>query len=140
MEKNNKALWLKLIGWAVLVHVILITISFIEVFIYSMIINPGQDQSVYNDHTAKSAPIVAIVFGIILFFLVARLLAKKRSDKRTFIGLMLAIFYIIIDLLVLIPFGVDWGKHYLVFILSFGTKLLAGFAGAYTIKVASSTS
>ena len=65
MKKANRALWLKLIGWAILSHIILIAISFIEVFIYSIIVNPGQEESVYNEHAAQSAPYVAIIFGFL---------------------------------------------------------------------------
>ncbi|MEO1030961.1 MAG: hypothetical protein AAFX55_06135 [Bacteroidota bacterium] len=134
MKKNNLSLWIKLFGWSILCHIILVAISFIEVFIYSIIINPGQEEAVYSEHATKSAPIIAVVFGIILFFYLARILAKKRPEKRLLIALALPFFYVIIDLMILIPMDVDWGNHYLVFILSFGTKLLAAVAGAYAIK------
>ena len=123
-KKSNWTFWPKLIGWAVLTHIILITISFIEVFIYSIIINPGQEESVYNEHAARSAPYIAVIFGVFLFFFLVRFLVKKQPHKRMLIALSLPILYIIIDLMILIPMGIDWEKHYLVFILSFGDQAL----------------
>ncbi len=133
--KSTKYLWLKLIGWALLCHIILISLSFIEVFIYSIIVNPGQEESIYTEHATKSAPYVAIILGIFLFYLVARFLAKKTSPKRLLIALALPVLYVVIDLAILIPFGVDWGEHFMVFILSFGTKLIFAMIGAFSVRV-----
>ena len=131
MQKSTRSFWLRIIGWALLIHIILIALSFIEVFIYSAFINPGHDQAFYNAHAMQSAPYVAIIAGIPVFFFVARWFARKWPDKKISIALGLSMAYIVIDLLVLIPYGVDFGSHALVFFLSFGTKLLAAFAGVY---------
>ena len=58
---------LKLIGLAILTMIILVGISFLEVAIYSYVINPGQDASVYDAHAMDSAPYISAIFGFIIF-------------------------------------------------------------------------
>lgn len=125
----NKTIILKTIVWAIISHVILIALSFVEVFIYSILINPGQEESVYSDHASVSAPYVAIIGGIFLFLFIARRLAKKHPEEKKLIWIALPTFYVIFDLMILIPYGVDWGDHWLAFSLSFGTKFLSAFVG-----------
>jgi len=134
MTNNRITLWIKIIGWSVLIHIILIALSFLEVFIYSLLINPGQEESYYMKHAEQSAPYVSIIFGIVMFFLIARLLTKKRPHNWLVIGLALPIVYIVLDLIMLLPYEVNWGESYLIFIISFGTKALAGFIGARTAR------
>jgi len=131
---NDKTPWLRIIGWSVLIHVILIALSFLEVFLYSLLINPGQDESFYMAHAEQSAPWVSIIFGIVLFYLIARLLAKKRPEKGVIIGLSLPIVYILLDVIILLAAAVNWGEHYLIFIISFASKILAGYVGARTVN------
>lgn len=130
----NKSIVLKTILWAVASHVILIALSFLEVFLYSILINPGQEESVYSDHAAVSAPYVAIIGGIFLFIFIARRLAKKHPEQKKLIWISLPAFYVILDLLILLPYGVDWDDHWLSFSLSFGTKFLSAFLGTRISK------
>jgi hypothetical protein len=44
MTTNIKLPWLKILGWAILIHVILIVLSILEVVVYSTIINTGHEQ------------------------------------------------------------------------------------------------
>ncbi len=126
-------MWLKIIGWAILIHIILITLSFIEVFIYSILINPGQDQSVYDSHAQLSAPYISIILGIPLFYIVARRMAKKHPGLEIRIAIWLAFSYMVLDFLILIPFQIDWSSHWWIFLLSFGTKLFAAHWGARSV-------
>ena len=130
MNKSQKMPWLKLVGWAFLTHIILFSLSYLEVFLYSILINPGQQQAVYEQHALVSAPYVAIILGIPLFYLVARWLAKGYAGLELQIGIWLAILYIILDLIILIPLQVDWSAHWWIFLLSFLTKLGAAYWGA----------
>lgn len=134
MTTNNKIPWLKIIGWALLIHVILIALSILEVVIFSTIIEPGQEPTYYEQHAQLTAPYVSIIFGIILFYLISRLLVKKRYNKRKLIGLMLPGIYIIMDIVFLLLSDTNWGQQYLVFMMSFVTKTLASYIGATTIK------
>lgn len=133
MSKSNNIPWLRIIGWAMLVHIILIAISIVEVAVYSMIINPNQEQLIYEQHAQLTAPFISIFFGIILFFFISRVLTKKRYKKRKLIGIAFPLIYIILDLLILILSQTNWSKLYLVFIISFLTKILASYFGAFSL-------
>jgi len=134
MNKTINIPWLKIIGWAILIHIILIVISVLEVTIYAMIINPDQEQVVYEQHAQLTAPFITIILGIILFFFIARILVHKRYAKRKLIGIALPLTYIILDIFILVISGTDWAKLYLVFIISFLTKFLASYIGAISLK------
>ena len=118
MTTNIKLPWLKLLGWAILIHIILIVLSILEVVAYSTIINPGHEQSFYEQHAQTTAPYISIIFGIILFFFISRLLVKKRYDNRQVIALALPITYIIIDIVIMQLSDTDWGQQYFIFIIS----------------------
>ena len=133
MSATTKLPWLKIIGWAILTHIILIAISFLEVFLYSLI-NPGHENSFYEEHAQVSAPYISIIFGFILFFLVARQLCKQAPDHWIAIVLLLPILYIILDFLMLLGYDVDWGEHLLVFMASFLSKALGAYLGAIAAR------
>ena len=130
MNNNIKIPWLKIIGWAILIHVILILLTILEVAIYSMLINPDQAQIIYEQHAQLTGPYISIIFGIFIFFFVARKLTKKRFAKRKLIGILLPIVYIALDLLMLLAADINWSEHYLVFLVSFSTKIIASYIGA----------
>ena len=62
---------LKLIGLTILTMIVLVILSFLEVAVYSYLINPGQEQSVYEAHANTSAPYISGIFGFIVFFFVS---------------------------------------------------------------------
>ena len=126
--------WIRIVGWTVFIHMLLIALSIIEVLIYSMIIKPGQTEAFYNEHVQFSAPIVSIIFGIVLFYLVAQLLAKNRYPVRKQIAWGLPLVYIIIDIAILLFSKTDWSGQFLVLTLSFGTKFIASYLGAMRAK------
>lgn len=134
MTTKNKIPWLKLIGWALLIHIILIALSILEVVIFSALIEPGQQPTYYEEHAQLTAPYISIIFGIILFFFISRLLVKKRYNQRKLIGLILPAIYIVMDLVILLLSDTDWGQQHLIFMISFITKILASYIGATTIK------
>ena len=130
MSSSTKIPWLKIIGWAILIHIILISISILEVLIYSLLINPDQEQLIYEQHAKLSAPYISIIFGILLFYFISRKLTKKRYSKRKLIGIIFPLVYIAVDFLILIASDINWSEQYLVFIISFSTKILASYIGA----------
>ena len=133
MINFSKLPWLKITGWAVLLHVILIVLSIIEVFIYSLV-NSGHEHSFYEEHAKFSGPYISIFFGFILFYFVVRFLSKKIIDKKWGIALSLPIIYTIMDFLMVHFAGVDWSEHFMIFMVSFLVKMTGAFLGAYAIK------
>ncbi len=124
---RNGKLYLVLLLWAVIIHVILVGLSFLEVAIYSYLVNPGQDIKVYESHALRSAPYVSIIAGFLIIFLVAMRLIRRNREQQTRTGLLLPVFYIVLDLAMLAGMGTDWQKYYPVLLISFVTKMLAGY-------------
>lgn len=57
------------IGVAVMIHVILITLFFLEIFIYSTIINLGHTKKLFESHATITAPYVATITWFVLIYL-----------------------------------------------------------------------
>lgn len=130
MKKN---IVLKLIGLAILVMITLIIISILEVAVYSYLVNPGQEISVYEAHAEFSAPYVSGIFGFILFFLIARYWKKKEYHNLSKLIFLFPLTYVLLDILVLLLSGaVEWSKWssiVLIFILANGAKFLGSYLG-----------
>lgn len=121
---------LKLIGLAVLIMITLVIISILEVTLYSYLINPGHDFSVYEVHANSSAPFVSGIFGFILFFLIARYWKRKAFNNLFKLITLLPLTYVLLDIVVLILTGmVQWSSFILIFILSNGAKFLGSYLG-----------
>jgi hypothetical protein len=128
--------WLKIFGIAILIHVILIALSFLEVFIYSTLINPGQTKVFYEGHATKTAPYVATIAGFILMYLFVVRLSRKKETNPFLIGLALPIIYIVIDFILLAVTIPDWTKQLNIPLISNFIKFLAGIIAAYRVKTA----
>jgi low temperature requirement protein LtrA len=127
---TQKKFWLKLIGVALLVHIILIVLSIVEVAIYSYLINPGKDDAFYTQHANISGPWVSGIGGsIVMFFLVSRYV-KRFSDRHLTYALMLPVIYVVTDIIILMAFNVNLADHLTTTVLANGAKLV-GALGAY---------
>jgi hypothetical protein len=133
----NKVNWLKILGIAVLIHIILIVLSVLAVFIYSMVINPGQSKEFYEAFAPKIAPYVSAIGGFILVYFFVTLLNKNKEINPFIIGFGLPIIYIINDFLIIILIMPDWTNAMTTLIISNGMKLLAGIIASYRIKLSS---
>lgn len=133
MTRGTKV-WLEIFVTALLLHVALILISIIEVFIYSMAFVTGRDQAFYSAHAEVSGPWVSGIFGFILIFLLVRRFIKKYSDHHLLYTIALPATYIIIDLLLLVAWGVDWSGLQPVMFLSNGVKLVAAGLSYWIFK------
>src|SRR5437588_59855 len=81
--------WGKVCGLAVAAEVALIGATVIYMVIYGMF-NPGHPEEFYQQHVRAAGPIISIVVGIPLFFLLARWLARrapKGAGQQTAIAL-----------------------------------------------------
>lgn len=125
----KKYIILKLVGLAFLSMITLIIISFIEVAIYSYLINPGQEMSVYDAHARSSAPYVSGIFGFIIFFLIARYWTKNNYDNLLKLVILLPVVYLILDIIILTSVGVKWAEVILIFIIANTSKFLGSYLG-----------
>jgi hypothetical protein len=126
----KKYIVLKLIGLAILTMITLIIISILEVTVYSYIVNPGHDVSVYETHAEFSAPYISGIFGFVIFFFVTRYWKKKRFDNLPKLVFLFPLTYILLDVVVLLLAGTtDWSGIILIFVLANGAKFLGSYLG-----------
>lgn len=126
MKKN---ILIKLIGLAILTMIVLVILSFLEVAVYSYLINPGQKQSVYEAHANTSAPYISGIFGFIIFFLVARYWKKKEYPNVFKLALLFPFIYVLLDIIIISAFGVKWSDFILIFALANTAKFLGSYLG-----------
>lgn len=120
----------KLIGLSLLTMITLVIISFIEVALYSFLVNPGQEQSAYEAHAQVSAPYISGIFGFIVFFLVARYWKKKVFENVAKLVVLFPLTYVLLDLtMILLIGGVEWSSFALIFFLANGAKFLGCYLG-----------
>lgn len=120
---------LKLIGLAVLTMITLVIISFLEVAVYSYLINPGLDQSVYETHATFSAPYISGIFGFIIFFLVVRYWKKKKYPNVSKLAILYPLIYVLLDTIIITAAGVKWSDFILIFAIANTAKFLGSFFG-----------
>jgi hypothetical protein len=121
---------LKLIGLAILTMMALVIISILEVTLYSYVINPGHEVSVYEAHAQSSAPFVSGIFGFIFFFLMARHWKKKEFHTVFKLIILFPATYVVLDIVVLVLAGtVQWSSFILIFALANGAKFLGSYLG-----------
>src|SRR5437868_1017065 len=76
--------WVQVCSLAIAAEVALIGATVIYMVIYGML-NPGYPEEFYQQHVRAAGPIISIVVGIPLFFLLARWLeacGKKRGQTK----------------------------------------------------------
>lgn len=126
---------LKLFGLTLLTQVVLMGISFVEVFIYSITFKPGQDESFYEAHAMVSAPWISGIFGFILFFLVVRYWTRKNLPNAAKLALLYPLVYVTWDLLIVMLIGVpDWLDFLPIFVSANAAKLAGSLGGHYLYR------
>ncbi|HMG15554.1 MAG TPA: hypothetical protein VK590_08915 [Saprospiraceae bacterium] len=131
--KQNK-LWLKLIEVALLLHIVLIIISILEVSIYSYLIDPGKDEAFYQAHAQITGPWISGIFGSLFIFLIIRRFIKRNSEHHLTYTIALPFIYIVMDILMLLPFHINWNEHLPVFLIANGVKIASSFFSYYLYK------
>jgi len=125
----KKYIILKLIGLVLLTMITLVSISFLEVAVYSYLINPGQEQSVYEAHANSSAPYISGIFGFIVFFLVARYWKKKNYPNAFKLALLFPLCYALLDSILITAVGANWSDFILIFTIANIAKFLGSYLG-----------
>ena len=121
---------LKLIGLSILTMITLVIISILEVTVYSYVINPGQEVSVYDAHAEFSAPFISGIFGFIVFFLITRYWKKKEYQDLFKLVILFPLTYVLLDIVILLLAGTgQWSDFILIFILANAAKFLGGYLG-----------
>ena len=128
----KKYVALKLVGLVILTMALLVVISILEVAVYSYVVNPGQDESIYEAHANISAPYVSGIFGFIIFFLVARYWKKKNYSNAFALAILFPVTYVLVDIVIITAAGVKWSEFFLVFVLANSAKVVGSYLGYRT--------
>ena len=131
--KNNK-FWLKLIGVAILLHIVLIALSILEVAIYSYLIAPNKDEAFYKAHAQISGPWVSGICGSLIIFLLVRNFIKKNNDRHLTYTIALPLTYIAMDILMLLPFKINWTEYLPILLMANGVKIAVSFLSYFIYK------
>lgn len=129
-----------IIGAAILILVVNVSLSIVYMVIYGCLINPGQPESFYQEHVKIAAPYCSIIFGIPLFYFICRWIGGKWEKSFSVkAAISVWIVYWVIDLTVILANFRDltlW-LSFLV-IISFSTKLISAYFGGIAASVKSS--
>jgi peptidoglycan/LPS O-acetylase OafA/YrhL len=99
----------------------MIALAVAWVAFYSYVIERGHDQAFYEAYAGRSGPIVSLVAGGPVFYLVALRLARRRGNGRA--ATIAALLYLLTDVAVFVAVG---GVAFMVWLI---------FAGGATIKL-----
>lgn len=131
---KHKYFWLKLIGLAFLLHIVLIAISILEVAVYSYLIAPDKNEEFYKEHAQISGPWVSGICGSLIIFLLVRRFIKKNDERHLTYTIAFPATYIIMDILMLLPFNIYWSEHLPIFLMANGPKIAAAFLSYFIYK------
>ena len=116
--------WKKALGGVLAAEVLLVAAAFLWVAIYSHLIAPGQEVSVYRQYAQAASPWVSVIVGVPLFYLLGRWLKSRRAAALLF-GLYLAF-----DVALLASFPTSGPIPWAMVAASWATKLASLLAGA----------
>jgi hypothetical protein len=117
-----------------LVLVANVALSIVYMVIYGHLIDPGHEESYYQDHIQVAAPYCSILAGMPLMFLAGWWVAGWwQCEGGLRAGFIVWLVYFLIDLAVVLAAGITPQVAGLVFV-SFLTKLLAVWIGGRVRK------
>ena len=119
----------KLIGLAIMTMILLVILSILEVAVYSHLINPNQELSLYKSHANMSAPYVSGIFGFIIFFIISRYWTQKKYDNISNLIFQFPLIYVLIDIIVLLLSGVKWESFLVTFLIANSAKFIGSYLG-----------
>jgi hypothetical protein len=131
-NKNNKSsrLWVAL-PTAILAGALNVFLFFLFMVLYGYVIDPGQQDSHYQEAASKFGPYASIIGGIPVMFLAGLTLRRFFGRRALRIGIAAWAIYLALDLAIIIAVGqlITFLPHIFV---SFSTKLMAIYLGSRT--------
>lgn len=111
---------------------------FLYVAFYSYVIAPGQGIEVYQAHAEQAGPVLTIFVGVVIFFFIARWLARRSANPVGAALLFWAAWAVLDGAFILVATsGVEGGALPVWAIpASYLTKLAAAWFGARGVRAA----
>jgi hypothetical protein len=91
------------VGAAILLNAVMILLAVSWVAFYSMVLDPGRGTSFYEAYAGRASPIVSVVAGGPVFYLIARWVTRWRSNALP--AWVATFLYLLSDLLLLAVTG-----------------------------------
>ncbi len=129
-QKVSKLKLLLALPTAIVVGLLNVFMFFLFMVLYGYVINPGHEESFYQQEASRFGPISSIIGGIPLMYLAGRWIGRTVGSQLAIVAAILVwAIYLLVDLAIVAASGVLIGILPL-FIISFGTKLGAVLLGA----------
>lgn len=118
-----------IIGAAIFILIVNVSLSVAYMVFYSYLINPGQEEQFYQEHIQIAAPYCSIFFGIPLFYFVCRWIGGKwEKEFAVKASIFVWIVYLLIDVTVLVAAGLTL-KVVVLATISLTTKFVSAYFG-----------
>jgi cytochrome c biogenesis factor len=118
-----------IIGAAIFILIVNVSLSVAYMVFYSYLINPGRDEQFYQEHIKIAAPYCSIFFGIPLFYFVCRWIGGRwEREFAVKASIFVWIVYLLIDVAVLAAAGLTL-KTVVPTAISLTTKLVSAYFG-----------
>lgn len=114
---------------AIVVGILNVFLFFLFMVLYGHVINPGQEESFYQEAAGRFGPIASIIGGIPLMFAAGVVLRKLLGDRALKVGILAWCIYAAVDSAILIAVG-QFTSFLPYIMVSFATKLGAMYLGA----------
>lgn len=128
-ETRSKAKLLLAVPTAIVTGILNVFLFFLFMVLYSYAINPGHDESFYQEAANRFGPISSIICGVPLMYLAGRWIGKRVGSELAITGAVLVwVVYVVLDFAIVAASGVLMSVLPL-FAISFATKLAAVYLG-----------
>ena len=114
---------------AIVVGILNVFLFFLFMVLYGYVINPGHEESFYQDAANRFGPYVSIIAGIPVMYIAGVILRRFLRSDGLKVGILAWFIYLVIDVSIVIAAGqiFNFLPHVVV---SFVTKLVAIYLGA----------
>ncbi len=127
-NKQSSRLWVAL-PTAILAGVVNVFLFFLFMVLYGYVIDPGHEESYYQDFADRFGPFASIIGGIPVFFLTGVLLRRFLGERALKVAIAAYCIHVGIYLAILIAAG-QFAAYLPHIIVSAATKLGAIYLGA----------
>lgn len=129
---QKSRLWVAL-PTAIIAGVANVGLFFLFMVLYGYVINPGHEDSFYQEAANRFGPYASIIGGIPVFFIAGLVLRRFLSTRALKVGIVAWAIYFVLDVAIILAAATDKFVSFLpLIVVSFATKLAATYFGART--------
>lgn len=104
---------------------------FLFMVLYGHVINPGHEDSFYQEAANRFGPYASIVGGLPVFFFAGVVLRRILRERALSVAIATWVIYVVVDMTIVIAVAAEQIAKFLpLMVVSFATKLAAIYFGA----------